>query len=310
MFMRSMVSRLDERVAGVGVGIALLACVGCGDDNDSGPAATLTPTPTRTAAVPNRAGFTATPRGTALRTATPTPGGSNLPTSTPGGTNLPTPSATTTPPTTSGTETVTPTVSVVPTRTLPLEPHAVLSIGRVSGELGAIVSVDVTLSEVDQGVDISATQNDFSFDPDAIQVVENTKGDPDCAVNPAIDKENTAFSFQPPGCGDASARCTGVRAIVVSFTNTDPIVPGALLYTCNVAILAAAAPGVVYPLHCAQALASSPEGNAIEVECDDGEIEVEGSPPGPTPTPASFVPTPTPTPVACITQTPGSCGGL
>lgn len=304
MFTQRIASRLDASISGLGLGIALLACVGCGGGHDSGSAgSTLTPGPPRATHTPIRAAFTATPAGTVLRTATPTQSGSGLPA---------TPTTTTTAPTTPGTETVTPTVSVTPTWTPPADPHGVLRIGRVSGEPGTIVSIDVTLSEVDQGVDIAGTQNDLSFDPAAIAVVENTDGDPDCAVNPAIDKGGTAFAFQPPDCG-ASGSCRGMRAIVVSFTNSDPIASGSRLYTCNVAISAAAPPGAVYALPCSSALAGSPDGRSIDLACEDGEIEIEGGPPVPTPTPdSSFVPTLTPTPArtACITQTPGSCEGL
>ena len=264
--------RLDAWISGLAMSIALVTCAGCGDDHDSGSAASaLTPRPTRT---PIRAAFTATAAGTP-RAATPTPSGNVLP-ATP----------TVTPPTTplTATQTFTPTVFVTPTSRPPLDPHGVLSIGRVRGEPGTIVSVDVTLTDVDPGVVIAGTQNDLLVGHNDIVGVENTDGDPACAVNPQLAKEGTSFAFLPPDCG-ASGSCTGLRAIVLSFSNIDPIPSGSRLYTCSVAILADAAPGAVYPLPCSQALASSPEGTPIEIDCEGGEIEVAGGVPVPTPTP-------------------------
>lgn len=272
VFQRRM--RWDMWISGLALGLALFTCVGCGGGHDSGSTAdALAPGTARPTRTPIRAAFTATAGGTAPRTATPTRSGQ-------------VPSARTAiPPRTpvTGTETVTPTVSATPTKTLPAEPHGVLSIGRAQGEPGAIVSVDVTLT-VDQGVDIAGTQNDLFFDPNQIAVLENPDGDPDCAVNPQLAKEATAFSFQPPGCG-AGGGCMGVRALVLSFSNVDPIPSGSRLYTCNVAISAGAQPGAVYALPCSQAGASSPEGGTIEIECEDGEIEVVGGAPVPAQTP-------------------------
>jgi hypothetical protein len=60
-------------------------------------------------------------------------------------------------------------------------------------------------------------------------------GLPDCAVNPDIHKNATSFAFEPPSC-TPGLTCTGVRAIVISFTDSNPIEPGSVLYTCNFAI--------------------------------------------------------------------------
>ncbi len=273
-------SRSNAWISGLGVGIALLTCVGCGGDHDSGSAAdeqapaARTPRPTRT---PIRAGFTATAGDALPGTPTPTKTGQFRP-------------VTATPPLTpvTGTETATPTPFVPPTWTPPADPHGVLRIGRVRGEPGTIASVDVTLIDVDEGFDIVATQNDLSVDGDQIALVENTDGDPGCVVNPELGREATTFRFQPPDCG-ITGSCTGVRALVLSFFNLDAIPSGSVLYTCNVAILANAEPGAVYALPCALALASSPEGDPIDLECEDGAIEViEGS----------HVPTPIPDPLA------------
>jgi hypothetical protein len=144
------------------------------------------------------------------------------------------------------------------------------------------VSIDVTLLDVDEGVEIAGTQNDIFLEGSPIALVENTDGDPYCVANPVIDKEGTRFGFQPPGC-EASGTCTGLRALVLSLSNTDPIPSGSRLYSCNIAVSAAAEVGATYALPCSIALASSPAGAPIGIGCDDGAIEVL-----PLPTPSSL----------------------
>jgi hypothetical protein len=201
-----------------------------------------------------------------------------------------------------GTETVTPIMSVTPTTTFSSHTHGALHIGRVRGEAGSFVSVDVTL-DVEEGVEIAGTQNDIFVGHGDLALVENTDGDPACAINPEIAKEDTRFAFQPPGCG-VDGSCTGIRAIVVSFANVDPIPSGVVLYTCTVAIASGAQQGVVHALPCSNADASNPDGDEIAVDCTDGAIEVAGVAPTPTlPSPGGSTSTPTPT----VTPTPTSC---
>src|SRR5262249_31065261 len=104
-----------------------------------------------------------------------------------------------------------------------------LRVGQVRGAPGATVAVDVAL-DVPNGVEISGVQNDLGYDPSRIAVSARSDGKPDCAVNPALGKEGTAFAFQPSGCAPPFG-CTGVRALVLSFSNTDPIPSGSRLYT-------------------------------------------------------------------------------
>lgn len=90
------------------------------------------------------------------------------------------------------------------------------------------------------GAPVVATKNRIDFSP-AARIAARANGSPDCVVNPALGKDQGGFSFVPPGCrGDA---CTGVRAVLLSFANQDPIPNGATLYSCRVRVAADAAPG-------------------------------------------------------------------
>jgi hypothetical protein len=142
----------------------------------------------------------------------------------------------------------------------------------VLGEPGGIVAFDVTLTDVDQDVEIAATQNDIAFDP-LTPIAANSQGGPLCIVNPEIDKGDTSFSFQPPGC-TVGTSCSAVRVLVLAFDNLDPIPSGSVLYTCQVVISPDVEIGEAYPLSCSLAAASSPEGEPIAIRCEDGEVEI------------------------------------
>ena len=133
------------------------------------------------------------------------------------------------------------------------------------------------------GAVVAGTQNDLLFDGTNIRVAANADGAPDCQVNPDIDKAATAFAFQPPGCSGAT--CTGVTAIVLSFSNTQAIPDGVTLYTCMVAVSAEAQPLVEYPLGIDGVMMSDPSGQRVS-----GTIGISGSifvdAPVATPTPA------------------------
>ena len=255
--------------------IALCVSMGCGGGGQERSVVANEPTPTlprprfsATFSLPRTP--TATPALAGGDSATPTP----TPASLGGGTCTipPTPPITLTP-------------SVTPTPILPWEQQARLRIERVQAAPGSIVSVEVALVDVDEGVEIAGTQNDISLDGGQIALVENTDGKPDCTVSAEIDKEGTAFGCQPPGCA-ATGTCTGMRALVLSVSNVDPIPSGFRLYTCNIAVSAAAEIGATYALPCSLAMGASPAGEAIGVGCDDGAIEVVPVlTPGPTPEP-------------------------
>jgi hypothetical protein len=117
---------------------------------------------------------------------------------------------------------------------------------------------------------VGAAQNDVAFDPSA-PIGANADGAPDCAVNPAINKNATTFVFQPEGC-TPGATCQSVRTVVISLENVDPIPDGSVLYDCAVSISLDAALGHYYPLVCSTAGASDLEGNPLATSCADGDV--------------------------------------
>jgi hypothetical protein len=134
------------------------------------------------------------------------------------------------------------------------------------------VSVDVTLQTM--GSEVAGTQNDLVYPPDSeIGVVADNDGNPTCAVNPAINKNGTAFSFQPPNCNDAGT-CTGVRALVLSLSNVNPIADGSKLYDCLFSV--GASPPNTYEVDTVNNGASDPDGNALETTGVTGIITVQG----------------------------------
>ena len=158
-----------------------------------------------------------------------------------------------------------------------------VDVGSATGAPGDVVTFAVTLSTA--GELVAAMQADIAFDSLNTPVAATGSGGPDCMVNPAIGKEATVFAFQPPGC--VGAACTAFRALVLSFSNVNPIPDGSVLYTCDVAISPGAAAGA-YPLMISNFILATPDGQAVPgVSATDGAITVEGNPvPTPTPTPA------------------------
>jgi hypothetical protein len=173
----------------------------------------------------------------------------------------------------------------VPLAALVEEPS--VNVGSASGAPGTQTTFAVTLSTA--GASVAGVQADIAFDSINTPLAATGAGRPDCTVNPDIAKEATAFAFQPPGCSGAS--CTAFRALVLSFSNVDPIPDGSVLYICNVNIAGGAAAGS-YPLIVSNVGMSTPDGQAIASTGTDGEILVSGGPsPTPTATPAPAAPT-------------------
>ena len=85
---------------------------------------------------------------------------------------------------------------------------------------------------------IAGTQNDITFSGGVgAAIVIPRKGRrwrPDCTVNPAINKPQSTFAFQPQRL---RGRVVHGRSepLVLAFGNVDPIPTGSVLYTCNVA---------------------------------------------------------------------------
>jgi hypothetical protein len=162
-----------------------------------------------------------------------------------------------------------------------------VDVGSASGAPGQQVAFSASLSAA--GASVAGVQADIAFDSINTPVAATGSGRPDCMVNPAIGKEATAFAFQPPGC--TGTGCTAFRALVLSFSNVDPIADGSVLYTCNVNISPGAAAGT-YPLTISNVGMSTPDGQAIDSTGTDGQIDVTGNPPPtPTATPAPVAPT-------------------
>ncbi len=129
---------------------------------------------------------------------------------------------------------------------------------KVSGAPGQTVSFSATLRT--GGATVAGAQNDIQFDPANALVVSKSAGNPQCAVNPTIGKNATAFTLQPNKCSGRT--CSGIRALVLSVADTRPIADGSVLYTCTVRIPSTAQPGT-YPLAIRAVVMSTPDGQEV-----------------------------------------------
>jgi hypothetical protein len=169
------------------------------------------------------------------------------------------------------------TVCVTP---IPPPETASIALSKISGDPGARVTFAATLQS--KGAAVAGAQNDIAFDSVNAPIAATGDGKPDCTVNPSIGKAATVFGFLPNGCSGAA--CTGMRAIVLSMSNTDPIPDGSMLYECTVSIAPQAPPGL-YPLAIVGVTLSDPLGQQVpNVAGSDGTILVSGEVPR-TPTP-------------------------
>ena len=135
--------------------------------------------------------------------------------------------------------------------------------GSTFGIPGQEVSFGVGL-ETDE--DVAGTENELAFDLGAPIVFTS------CQVNPDINKPQTAFAFRPNSCVPG-ANCSGVKALVISFSNLDPIPNGSTMYTCDVLLMPEATPGD-YPINCFAPGAATPDGNAIDADCVNGQVTI------------------------------------
>ncbi|MBX3025804.1 hypothetical protein KF840_12930 [bacterium] len=201
----------------------------------------------------------------------------------------------------------TPTPTFTPTRTWTPRPFgsptptpaARLRIGTGAGNPGDLVDVPVRLSA---DAPVVGALVDLVLPNGGAEFAATGSGLPDCAVNPQIGKEETAFAFQPYGC-TPGLDCATVRAVVLSFRNVAPIPGDVELFSCRLR-LASGAAGVV-PLVCGVAQTSPPQaGNHLidlyPTTCSGGGIIVSSAG---TSTPTRTR-TATPTPVSTSTRTP------
>jgi hypothetical protein len=164
---------------------------------------------------------------------------------------------------------------VGPTPT-PTPSSATIVVGDATGEAGQTVTFDVGL-ETDG--DVAGTENELQFDAGTPIVFTA------CAVNPGINKPASAFAFRPMGCVPG-VNCSGVKGLVLSFSDVAAIPSGSTLYSCDALILAGASPGS-YLIDCFAPGASTPEGQAVPTGCTDGHVTV--LPSGPPVAPASLI---------------------
>lgn len=147
-----------------------------------------------------------------------------------------------------------------------------IRVGSASGHPGDTVTIDVTLrARLDA---IVAVSNELTFDGN-IRIAANASERPACRRNDAIDKSTTIFVFTPLGCAPRTD-CTGIRAVVLSLENTDPIPDGASLYTCKVEIDPSTAPGS-YQLLSENVEAANDSGAAVPATGIEGAITVARS---------------------------------
>ena len=171
-----------------------------------------------------------------------------------------------------GESATTETTSSLPVLQASVSPGA--DIASATGAPGQRLQFRVTLRS--GGTDVAGMQNDIILEMSDVPVAANGIGRPDCTIGSAVDAPFGGFSFQPFGCSGTS--CTGMRAVVGSFSLT-PIPDGAVLYTCNVDVSSAAAPGD-YPLQIGNLILSTPGGMRVAgVTGTDGVIHVHEGPP-------------------------------
>lgn len=152
--------------------------------------------------------------------------------------------------------------------------HPAVVLDKVSGAPGQAVSFSATLRT--GGATVAGAQNDIQFDPVNTPLASKSAGKPQCAVNPAIGKNATAFTLRPNKCSGRA--CTGMRALVLSVTDTWPIADGSVLYTCTVRIPSTAQPGT-YPLAISAVAMSTPDGQEVPRATGvAGAITVTGKP--------------------------------
>jgi len=148
------------------------------------------------------------------------------------------------------------------TRTPTPTPGAGIQLSDEFGPPGTDVSIRAVLAR--SAGNVVGIENEIHFHPLA-PIARNSRGRPDCQVNPEIDKTASAFSFLSD---------TRVKAIVLAIDNLDPIPDGAELYRCRVHIEAGDHPVGYYSLWCFEAGASDANGSALPIDCRAGSVTV------------------------------------
>lgn len=167
------------------------------------------------------------------------------------------------------TPTSTPTPTRTPTPTPTPDPFVWIEAGSTALAPGGFGTLEVRFAVVDlRGSTTVGVQNDLGF-ADGISVAR--AGDaPDCRVNRAIGRE-ARFSFLPAGC--LPGECTGIRALLLSFTDFTPIPDRALLYSCRLTAGPDTATGR-YPILVFNTRASAANGTPIAAAGRNGSVVV------------------------------------
>jgi hypothetical protein len=259
------------------------------------PTPSTSPTPTVTPTVTGTLPPTGTPTesGTPTATGTDTPPETGTPTRTPTITETPlmsfTPTRTPTmaPPTatdtatpeSTATETATgtatpaasPTSTPSPTVTATMEPPRLIA-GTVEGSPGDTILLPVVLRT--GSFQISSASNELMFDPVNVPLATVPNGSPDCVAAPGL---GSAFRYRPQGC--TGLECTVLFGNVFPITFPfDAIADGTTIYSCRIAIPAAAELGT-YPLPVTNVVIGDLQGNRIADGAGvDGEVRVVRNP--------------------------------
>ncbi len=179
----------------------------------------------------------------------------------------------------------------------PTPARSTIEIGSVSGAPGSSVQIAVTLHTDEV---IAAVQNDLHVDLPA-SIAADSDGRPACTRDPSVDWLGPGFAFHPPAC-IPGVDCTGIRAILLPET-PQPLVDGAVLYTCTVTIAAGTSGHA--DLHCSNSLGSTPDGQQLAVGCTAGRVNI-----APLNTTPPLAPSPTPPPLSGSSlQSSGGGGG-
>ncbi len=157
-----------------------------------------------------------------------------------------------------------PTSTPIPTPTRMLVNPIELEVQTDSGAPGEQVEIRVLLHT--KGRPVAGVQMDIGAGG-AIQFAAQENGGEPCRVNRAIGKDHTRFRL---------AAEFGLRAIVFSVDDVDPIPDGSLLFTCQLDIAADAPPGT-YNLRLTNMLGATPEGDPIDAVGRGGEVVVSDS---------------------------------
>lgn len=166
---------------------------------------------------------------------------------------------------------------------------------------GAAATMTVRLVTANQAV--GGVQLDVILPVSVAMVSSKANGRPQCTANPEINRELSAFAFQPPQCPAGS--CTAVRSLIFGQEDLTPIPDGSVLFTCELAV-SAAAPSGQYALGTDRVVMSTPDGMRITTATGQGGT-LTILPPSPTATSTSTrTATATPTPTA--TRTPTATG--